>query len=207
MFVRIPTPVGVAPNIEVVKWLMWATRFTDWNIAMHETNAGIADSRNQICEDFLNSGYEQLWMIDSDVVPNTRPIKGDYSVMCGVYPHIIDNFGERRIVWSAWEEDGGGYIPMALKDHRFPVDAAGTGCMRLDRKILEKVEFPWFENHFERGSRRMILGEDFDFCRKVKAAGEKVWVDPNYRCHHMKMASIGQVEDAAKNSLKMAEAA
>ena len=196
MYVRIPTTVGAAPNIEVVKWLMWAAR-----------NAGIADARNQICEDFLASEEDLLWMIDSDVVCPPRALKGDMDILCGVYPHMIHNFGKPAIVWSAWTAQDDGYVPAEIKDSKHIVDAAATGCMRLTRKVLKEIPAPWFENHFEEGSRHLALGEDYDFCRKAKNAGFPVWIDPKYQCHHMKQASLAMVEQAVLNTLSSKVAA
>jgi GT2 family glycosyltransferase len=178
--------------------MMWAARFTDLNMGLHETNAGIADARNQICEDFLKTEEDYVWMVDSDTVPPVRLPKGDQDILCGLYQHLIYNYDQPRLVWSAWSEKEDGYVPMTeFKDGKQIVDAAGTGCMRLSRKALEKIPAPWFENHYERNSRHLSLGEDYDFCQKAKKAGVKVWVDPKYLCHHMKQASLSIVANAA----------
>lgn len=201
MYLRIPIPVGQPPNLETVKWMMWAARFTNMNMGVHETNAGIADARNQICEDFLKTDKgkdDYVWMVDSDTVPPARLMKGDQDILCGLYQHMIFNFGRPRLVWSAWSEMEDGYVPVVnFKEGKQIVDAAGTGCIRISRKALEKIPSPWFENHYDGNSRHLTLGEDYDFCQKAKKAGVKVWIDPKYLCHHMKMASLSVVANAA----------
>jgi glycosyltransferase involved in cell wall biosynthesis len=56
-------------------------------------------------------------------------------------------------------------------DDLVEVDGAGAHFMLLRRDVLEKIGYPWFACTSTNG------GEDFDFCRRVKRAGFKLYAD------------------------------
>jgi cellulose synthase/poly-beta-1,6-N-acetylglucosamine synthase-like glycosyltransferase len=51
------------------------------------------------------------------------------------------------------------------------IDGCGAHFMLIRRDVLEAVRGPWFE------CTTASAGEDFDFCRKVKAAGFPIYCD------------------------------
>ena len=66
------------------------------------------------------------------------------------------------------------------------VDGIGAGCILVHRRVLDMIEPPWFE--YNKGS---FVGEDFYFCRKVQAAGFKIFVDPGVICGHKAKGLVG----------------
>lgn len=60
------------------------------------------------------------------------------------------------------------------------IEKDGMGChfIMIRRDVLEKIPFPWFTGIDN-------AGEDFDFCRKVKAAGFKLYVDLSVYTGHI----------------------
>lgn len=78
------------------------------------------------------------------------------------------------------------YLPYSLDevpDESFTCPAAGTGGMLVRRPVLDAIGYPWFES-----SDGVYLNEDFEFCRKIKAAGFEILCDP-----HIYLGHIGQV--------------
>ncbi|MFQ5823267.1 MAG: hypothetical protein ACE5JB_04350 [bacterium] len=73
------------------------------------------------------------------------------------------------------------YCYPKIKDHTclFEMDRVGAGCLMVRRGVFEKIKHPWF-SFDEYG-----IGEDFDFCRKAKAHGFKIFVDLAVMCGHV----------------------
>lgn len=60
------------------------------------------------------------------------------------------------------------------------IDAAGAHFMLIRRDVLEKIGENWYE------CTRLNAGEDFHFCRKVQAAGYKLYADFSvFTGHHV----------------------
>lgn len=60
------------------------------------------------------------------------------------------------------------------------VDAAGMGFMLVRKEVFDKLEKPFFE--FGPNS---YYNTDRCFCRKLRKAGFKIWVDPRARIGHL----------------------
>ncbi len=69
-------------------------------------------------------------------------------------------------------------------------DAVGFGCVLIERRVFETIEYPWFEADPETGG-----AEDFDFCEKAKRAGFQVFADMTVQCdHEARQGFIGREE-------------
>jgi len=80
----------------------------------------------------------------------------------------------------------GYYWPMRWPEDRlFEVDAVGSACTLIKRKVFESVNFPWYEY-------TNFLSEDLNFCRKAKENGFRVWIDPTIRIGHLTMLPVDQ---------------
>lgn len=55
-------------------------------------------------------------------------------------------------------------------------EAIGFGVCLIRRDVIESVEFPWFDQHWDKANRRWV-GEDVDFCLRATAAGFPPFVD------------------------------
>jgi len=74
----------------------------------------------------------------------------------------------------------------STKDDLVECDGVGGGCLLVHRQVLDAIEPPWFE--YNPGT---FVGEDFFFCRKVQAAGFKIFLDPGVICGHKMKGFIG----------------
>ena len=198
LFLRIPAAGPIHP--ELSRWLVWFAReVPDADIDIFTNNIGIDRARNAICHQFLKSDCTHLWMIDHDVVPPRKiPWSAErHACWSGIYDHLMGH----QLCKSAWKKnyyqgckEPQGYVPCKTGEAH---DAVSGGCMILSRELLEKPgkvydtthPYPWFETHFNLDGT-ISKGEDFDFCEKVKSAGEEIYLDPTYYCHHMKESSL-----------------
>ena len=65
----------------------------------------------------------------------------------------------------------------------------GTGCMGVNRRVVEKLENNWFRFEYDETGYR-TTGEDYFFCQRVREAGFKIIYDPAFMCGHMKQVYI-----------------
>ncbi len=76
-----------------------------------------------------------------------------------------------------------GEIPTALlpprKEDLIECDGVGGGCLLVHRRVFDALEKPYFKCN--PGTQ---VGEDFYFCRKVREAGFKIYLDPSILCGH-----------------------
>lgn len=150
----------------------------------------ISSNRNRIVQRFLKSDCDFLMMIDDDVVP--------FFNVGELISYDVDVIGaptrrrkEQRLEWVVYSRNpsGEGYYAVDL-DKIDPnvdllgVDAIGTGCILIKRKVLETVKHP-FEDIFDKDGVR-IRGMDLNFCDKAKAAGFKIFVSPKKICEHFR---------------------
>lgn len=152
----------------------------------------IANNRNKIVLKFLEGDWDYLLMLDDDTVPHRSPldlIDADKDIIGYPYPQ----WNEGDIYWLAMDQDGDGYkpIPPERRHGLQQVDAIGTGCILIKRKVLEEVRAPFMRKWSEDGIAE--LGLDFYFCQKAKDAGFEVWCDWRAPCSHFKTLDLIEV--------------
>lgn len=152
-------------------------------------------ARNALCDEFLDSEADILWFIDSDVVPPDHvldliTVHGDRWKLAGApYPVFMNAGGaDHEIVYTVYKgSDGNGLRPCAIPHQGVEfVDGMATGCMLIKREVLESMERPFFEFHYDPTTRHMTRGEDIDFCLKTIAKGLQFWTDYSMVCKHFK---------------------
>ena len=77
------------------------------------------------------------------------------------------------------------------------VDATGASFLLIKRKVLEKIERPFYFSYHKNGLAS--AGEDFNFCEQVKKEGFEVWVDFNHLCGHKKVIDILDINTILNN--------
>jgi hypothetical protein len=201
IMVRIPTHGPIDRGLAT--WFHWAGRVhPEWDLAYYYQTAGVCETRNEIVVQFLASDCDRLWMIDSDVTPPESDgilnVKGD--VVAGLYGHYHPQVGANYQVYRKNPTEGEGsemtkgayrfYPPSEWpEDDNFRADAAGTGCMVINRSVLEKIREHgsiWFEFEYRDGRR---IGEDLTFCEKSGG----VTICPSYICSHAKEVDITEL--------------
>jgi hypothetical protein len=168
-------------------------------------------ARNAIVEDFLASGADILWFLDSDVCPPkfvldivtvhgdkweaagspypiwmTPPGGSEPGVLLTCYKGVIDDGVTKGI--------GMADVPQSGTDF---VDALATGCLFLKRSLLERMEAPYFEFKFDPKTRQLTEGEDLGFALKLAKMGVKFFVDYSTVCKHYKKVCLLDVNNFA----------
>ena len=139
----------------------------------------IDHNRNQIVKTFLESDMDRLLMIDSDIEPpaNILEMEGD---VCSALCHVPVG---KEIFHTAIVKKDGGYERAKLEDGINEIDAIGTGCLMINRKVLEDIDKPTFR--FRMTEEGLLeLGEDFDFCERAKEKGFKITCNTHFKCNH-----------------------
>jgi hypothetical protein len=198
IMIRIPTHGPIDRGLAT--WFHWTGRVhPEWDVAYYYQTAGVCETRNEIVSQFLASDCDRLWMIDSDVTPpeSDEILAVEAPVVVGLYGHYHPQVGANYQVYTKNAEEDiptrgthRFYPPSEWpQEGNFTADAAGTGCMVIDRSILEEIREHgsiWFAFEYRDGRR---IGEDLTFCEKSGG----VTICPSYICSHVKEVDITEL--------------
>lgn len=148
------------------------------------------NAMNRIAKDFLDSDFDYWLHIDSDNPPQHNPldlIELDRDII-GLPTPIYHNKddGEWPICWNAldWDDIEKGYREHHPRAGLQQVDAIGSGCMIVARRVIETLPPPWFVRQTDEYGR-VTFGPDFTFCGNAVNAGFEVWAHYDYFCEHV----------------------
>jgi SAM-dependent methyltransferase len=173
-----------------------------------EANKPIDCNRNSMVKKFLGTDCEWFLTIDADNPPIGNPLKRlklDKDILAFPTPIWYSQItrraqGESPIVWNCFDRaaDGNGWREHYPQGGLQEIDAAGTGCMLIKRKVLEHPDMKpafyreWNEHGIVTG------GSDLVFCKRAKAAGFEIWADYGCACHHFKEIDLTQIYELFK---------
>ena len=163
------------------------------------------EPRRQAC----GGRHADFWLsIDSDNPPMNNPldlVELDLDIVGLPTPvwHYVGKPGERPIYWNAYD-----YVPEsdAYKEHSTKeglqrVDAIGTGCFLIARRVFEHPgmrEAPFRRKLHADGT--VHKGNDISFCERARARGFQVWAHYGYPCRHYNAnIELSEIESAMKN--------
>jgi hypothetical protein len=97
---------------------------------------------------------------------------------------------------------GTGRDPWVYQMHRdcigrpdlIEVDSVGGAATMIARRVLEKMQLPWFSFLYKE-IREMLLTEDHFFCWRAKLEGFQVWAHCQMACSHYKRIDLLQVNN------------
>lgn len=151
----------------------------------------IDQNRNVISKKFIDEGWDYLLMIDSDNPPQKNPldlVEKDLDIV-GLPTLQVKTDEKNGMYWVVMREVEEGYQGHLSNQQGIQeVDAVGTGCILIARRVLEKVKAPFMRDWDENGIAQ--LGQDFMFCKKAKEKGFKVWSAWDYPCWHFKEVNL-----------------
>jgi hypothetical protein len=130
-------------------------------------------------------------MVDDDVVPLFNPAEFVFADVDVIgFPAKVRQ-GDRQLNWVAYvrRPDRHEYAPVDFNKveqdiELLSVDAVGTGCILIRRRVLENIKAP-FHIHFDEDGI-LTMGTDFAFCERVKEAGFDIFTTPRRVCEHFK---------------------
>lgn len=163
----------------------------------YRTGGSITVHRNEFAMQLLDSECEYLVMLDQD---HAHPA----DIVQRLLAHALRD-REKKVISGLNYRRGEPYEPMAYvrrgdKLYRYDgdfdgeslysVDAVATCAMLVHRSVFETIEGPWFEDNYRRYKEHVYSGEDIYFCKKVKDAGFKIWVDSSLTSPHRTTAWV-----------------
>ena len=77
--------------------------------------------------------------------------------------------------------------------HLIEVDWCGIGCLLVDMDVFNKIYWPSFRDIWDKSKGRRKVGHDNLFCREVKKAGYKIYVDTSVNCIHTTHLDVDQL--------------
>lgn len=156
-------------------------------------------ARNTAVQRFLQSPYEYLFSLDSDVCcpPDTilRLLSYNLPIVSGMYcrrspPHAVPV----AIKNGSWLRD---FTPGQLVE----VDLVGNGCLLVHRSVFEKVPplrpgKPWYDWRADLKGTGVVpedscLSEDFTHNWWIRQHGYKIYLDTGIQCPHVGLAEAG----------------
>jgi len=158
----------------------------------------ISSNRNRIVQRFLATDCDYLLMIDDDVVPLHNPCQlvfADKDVI-GMPAKVRAKI--HSLNWVAYMKNpyGDGYAPVDFSRvdtdiDLLEVDAIGTGCILIKRKVLEAIKAPFHIKFDDNGL--CMMGTDFAFCERAKEAGFEIFTTPKLICEHFKEVGLADI--------------
>jgi len=167
-------------------------------------------ARNAHVEDFLASGADILFFLDSDVCPPDNlfdlVLDHDKWKLAGApYPIFMTPSSAERpqVMMTVYKRnDKGLYAAPCPSSGREEVAGLATGCMFIKREVIEQLAKPYFEHVYDKDTRMIVEGEDLGFCRKVNELGFNFLVDYDMVCAHFKTLNLLDVNNYARDYAK-----
>lgn len=173
----------------------------DFTVSFLSSNAGIAQGRNQLATEFMDSGFDRMVFLDSDVTFETGAIVKlahqpvEFVAGCYRYKKPTEEYPIR------WLKDTGGElfngIDLGNNKALIEVEGVPTGFLALSRNVFQAMldKFPergktvqcghlaycFFQMPLVDG---VLFGEDYYFCREWKNLGGKIFLDPEIELTH-----------------------
>jgi GT2 family glycosyltransferase len=222
ILIGMPSGSGVVP-IQMVQSLLMLHKPAPCGFMTIERQR-VDKARNAIVMEALKGGFSHLFFVDDDnpVPPDTleklleddkdivsapilgrNPDKDGIHPLCCFYSREVEADGKPLRLYeniTKFKEDG----PL----HK--VDAVGTGCLLIKRKVLEDLIKVHKDGIFEFGDikfkekiwvdgkeyDRRTMSEDAEFSERAVDAGFEIWVDDRVRPFHLTgMGAIQYKED------------
>lgn len=151
-------------------------------------------ARNVGAESAIANSYKWLFFLDDDVIPPDNVIER----LCNHNLDIVSGLYHRR--HSGLEpvmlnnvQGGRQYITDYTPGSIVKADYVGAGCLLIHRRVLEKIQYPWFEWLCDRRDLKepQRISEDYAFCDKARKYGFQIHVDTGIQCLH---AGLGAAE-------------
>ena len=189
-----PLPVGTAYSLWNAQIALRAAGIRV-DLQFMAGHCHVDDARNDLVRTFLNTDAEILVFIDADVgfdaVDLVKLIRYDRDIVAGVYPlkQSPEEFPVRPIPGEIWSDEDG----------LVEVEGVPTGFLKIGRQVLEQLEADAEQFHTRKdlpGARKMAViferavvdggrwSGDYNFCRKARALGYRIFVDPAMEFTH-----------------------
>ena len=173
----------------------------DLNI-IQPTHNPYENNLHHIVNDFMEGDYDFWLNIDSDNPPLSNPLdlvelnKDIIGLPTPVWHFTGKIKGERPVYENAYKyiPDKDAYTEWSIKEGLQRVDAVGTGCILISRRVFKRDVMrlaPFsrkcnFDGTVERGN-------DISFCERATSQGFEIYAHYDYRCQHFNELELHEV--------------
>lgn len=210
--IGIPTPTTVPyPFVlslgALVAYSMKQVGSDNLSLAISMQNGVRTDrNRNVILQKFLDSDYEWILWLDTDMAYPMdmlhRYLQQDKKVIGCLYfkrnePHWPIAYGTNE----SENDDLFPYSPLNPltfdPDKLWEVEAIGAGGLFMHRSVFEELDNPWFKYdpyyHIPKDVRKEHglrgLSHDLEMCERIRDKGIQIFCDPKVRADHIDMVN------------------
>lgn len=172
------------------------------------THNPFENNLHHIIIDFLKGDYDFWLSIDSDNPPINNPLdlvslnKDIIGLPTPVWHFDQKNKkkGESPIYWNGYKKQDDGYTEWSEKKGLQKVDAVGTGCFLVARRVFEnkKMQSAPFERKLYPDGR-VNKGNDISFCERASENGFEIYCHYDYPCMHFNEIELNEVFRAFYN--------
>jgi hypothetical protein len=132
----------------------------------------VAEARNNGVAMAQDAGADQVLFLDSDMIfPRTalrRLLDHGLDIVGATYAKRVPPF---QALGNALPQQPADAPPGLIEMARIP-----TGCLLIRMTVFDRLSKPYF--HFGVDTARgLIVGEDYMFCDRARAAGLRIWCD------------------------------
>lgn len=179
-------------------------------VIMTPSHNPFENNLHHILNDFMDGDYDYWLNIDADNPPINNPLDlVEYDKDIIGLPTPVWHFddankpkGESPIYWNAYKSvpEKGAYTEWPIKEGIQRVDAVGTGCLLIARRVFENKEMrkaPFERELNEDGT--VNKGNDISFCEKATKQGVEIWAHYGYPCLHFNELELNEVIKAFNN--------
>ncbi len=183
-----PLRVLLAVPTRGYPWHETAKALEPYNPQYCREKLSVANVRNRIVRQFLDTDAQILVMCDDDVVPGPGFIdvlaNCPYDIVGAPVP--IAKMPAHEVFLNVFTvEDDGRIITKTLPETgHMPCDAVGSGIILIHRHVLEdeRMKRPFEQMLDDDGC--ILVGQDLQFCRRARAAGFSIGVSADALCDH-----------------------
>ena len=160
----------------------------------------ITKARNVLVANFLESDCTEMLFIDADVVVNAGSVlrllalSTGKDITAGMYTRRAE---DRKFFLDIYIDQNN---TLEFDQHgMLRVENVATGFMMIQRHVLEKMiashpEWTYFNDFYNRSESALFdfelangqyIGEDYTFCKRARADGFTVFIDPEITLPHV----------------------
>ncbi|TWT15212.1 glycosyltransferase family 2 protein [Reyranella sp. CPCC 100927] len=207
LMIATPCYGGVVTNAYLLSMVRTCAVLTARGLR-HELVTAAGDSlvmraRNTLVSVFMASGHSHLMFIDADVEWPAEAVvallEADKDVVCGAYPKkVMPRAYAVNFLDGPAERD-----PLG----RIEIKEAAAGFLMIRRAVFERMMQAYPQTRYggtaglsdqqsqltyalfdclidEDDPQRQYLSEDYGFCRRWRAIGGRIWLDPRLELRH-----------------------
>lgn len=165
------------------------------------SNKPFENNLHHIINEFMAGTWDFWLSMDDDNPPERNPldlVELDKDIIGLPTPiwYYTGKKGERPIYWNAYQfdPDTGAYREWPVREGLQRVDAVGTGCILISRRVFKDPEMR--KGAFSRKLNpdgTVDKGNDISFCERARDRGFEIYCHYDYPAEHISEVPLNEV--------------